>query len=304
MPDFGSQEYWDERFTKDGTPFEWLQSPQFLHGAASHWMKPENLRRAEVLHIGCGTSDLGHLLCKSVLEPRQIHNVDFSQAAIDAGSRREKELLEARDSDLKGTENRHDGVFTPEPLQAMRWSCLDLLSLHSTLDLMEQQEEAGKLFDLILDKGTSDNIAMAPIASIRLPYPLSVNGWTRGILQSGVTQTADIHPLHVLAVHLAALARPKTGKWISISYSEDRFPFLPPYPHTVSHGLLPDSVIKAGFPHPSQLWRLETKERIDLPDEGETLAHRKKRLSSGVVHRPKLSHWLYVLVRTQTLVTY
>lgn len=302
MPEFGSQEYWETRFTKDDTPFDWLQSVHFMRDAAYYWLGSENLRGSQVLHIGSGTSDCSPLR-EMVVEPRQIHNVDFSQAAINAGSRREKELLDGRYFEMVNSENKHDSVLIPESSRAMLWSCLDLLSLNSTLDLMEQQEEVG-LFDLALDKGTSDSIALLPHPSLRLPYPLSVNGWTRGILQSSVSQNMDVHALHVLAVHLAALTRPKTGKWIVISYSEDRFPFLPPYPHTTSHGLLSDSVLKAGFPHPSQLWRLEAKERIGLPDEGETLAQRKKRLSSGVVFRPQLSHWLYVFVRTDTLVTY
>ena len=42
-----------------------------------------------------------------------------------------------------------------------------------------------------------------------------------------------------------------------------------------------------GFPDPAQLWILEHKKAVEAPPEGGVEA----------VHRPKVSHWLYVLVR-------
>lgn len=300
MPDFGSQSYWDERFDRDAEPFDWLLPPRMFVDFATRWVEAERLKKAEILHIGCGTSDCS-VLAGLVDEPRQVHNVDFSQAGIDAAASRERELAQKKAVDLIEAENKHDSVHSPEIASTMRWSCLDLLSLPATMDLMEQQLEANGLFDLVLDKSTSDSIACAVPPAVSLPYPLSINGWTRGISQSGMQQRSSIHPLHLLAVNLAALTRPRTGKWIAISYSEDRFPFLPPYPQTMSHGLLLDDIVKAGFPHPSQLWRLEAKQRVVVE---ESLTNRRKRLSTGVTHRPEVAHWLYVMIRTDTLITY
>ena len=306
MPEFSSHEYWEARFQQDGTPFDWLIPAQALCEITSDWVDSASLKQAEVLHIGCGTSD-SSALRQLVKEPVQVHNVDYSQAAVDAAVAREREVLEAEDQSehvLAEAEDKQDSLQQPKPPRGMRWSCLDLLSLNSALSLMDQQAEAGKLFDLVLDKSTSDSMACGSDIPLRLPYLLSVNGWTRGILQSGVAQSADVHPLHVLAVHLAALTRPSTGKWIAVSYSEDRFPFLPPYPQSESHGFLPDSMIKAGFPHPHQLWSLESKEKIDLnARKEETLAERKKRLTTSPIRRPQVSHWLYVMARTEALVT-
>ena len=300
---FASREYWESRFTREASPFDWLVPAQNLREIALEWIEDSASKAMEVLHIGCGTSDASALR-ELVGDPRQIHNVDYSRAAIDAAVVREDELISKADQTWTETKDKHDSVQQSTAPQKMRWSCLDLLSLDSAFCLLEQQSETGNLFDLVLDKSTSDSIACGSDIHVSLPYPLSVNGWTRGIRQSGVAQSAEVHPLHVLAVHLAALTRPKTGKWIVVSYSEDRFPFLPPYPQSASHGFLPDSVIQAGFAHPRQLWRLEAKEKIDLNvKREETLAERKKRLTSRTVHRPQVSHWLYVLVRTDALVT-
>ncbi|KAK3691564.1 hypothetical protein LTR37_018573 [Vermiconidia calcicola] len=309
MPDFSSHGYWEARFSKDSTPFDWLLPARRLCDIALDWTDEARVKGADVLHIGCGSSE-SSALRELVEEPSQVHNVDYSRAAIDAAMSREDELLEQEQQevpapdDLEMTKNKHDSVQYRESSRKMRWSCLDLLSLDATLTLLDQQAEAGRLFDLVLDKSTSDSVASGSGVPLQLPYPLSINGWTRGIASSGVSHLAEIHPLHVLAVHLAVLTTPKEGRWIAISYSDARFPFFPPMPHSAEQGFLPDSVLKAGFPHPSQLWTLEAKEKIDTRGNwDETLAERKKRLQSGQMRRPQPSHWLYVLKRTEVMVT-
>ena len=306
MPSFASQQYWDERFSKDSSAFDWLISAAALRDVATGWIPAKVLLDAEILHIGCGTSD-ANVLREMVRSPEQVHNVDYSAAAVEAGRAREQEVLvkEAEAEPLVDMTDSVQDKFRTESLTppSMRWSCLDLLSFYATLSLAEQQPERGKMYDLILDKSTSDSIACGSDVRLQLPYPLSINGWTRGILASGVVDHADVHPLHILAVHLAALTTPRTGRWIAISYSDGRFPFLPPYAQSASHGFLPDSAIKAGFPHPNQLWKLEAKERIEPRAEEETLAQRRKRLKEGTVHRPQIAHWIYVLVRTDVVIT-
>ncbi|EGP84137.1 unnamed protein product [Zymoseptoria tritici ST99CH_1A5] len=305
MPDFASHDYWDTRFTKDRTPFDWLIPATALRDVATDVVDDADaLHNAQVLHIGCGTSDAS-ILRDMVENPAQVHNIDFSSAAIEAASERETNILSKSKAPDVTNVSQDQEQWVQSKLTNMRWSCMDLLSLDSTLDLLQrQEEEAGRLFDLVLDKSTSDSISCGANRLIYLPYPLSPNGWTRRILQGGAHHSAEVHPLHVLAVHLAALTTPKSGRWVVISYSEDRFPFLPPLPHSASTGLLDDSTIQAGFTHPNQLWTLETKEKIDLDaNRDETLAQRRKRLSAGVVHRPKITHWLYVLRRTEALVT-
>ncbi|KAK3703934.1 hypothetical protein LTR37_014152 [Vermiconidia calcicola] len=288
MPDFSSHGYWEARFSKDGTPFDWLLPVRRLCDIAWDWTDEAHLRNADILHIGCGSSE-SSALRKLVEEPSQVHNVDYSRAAIDAAMSREDELLEEEQQE----------VLAPDFLEMAKNK-----HNNATLTLLDQQVEAGRLFDLVLDKSTSDSVASGSGVPLQLPYPLSINGWTRGISVSGVSQSAEIHPLHVLAVHIAALTTPKEGRWIAVSYSDARFPFFPPMPHSAEQGFLPDSVLKAGFPHPSQLWKLEAKQKIDTRENwDETLAERKKRLQSGQMRRPQLSHWLYVLKRTEVMVT-
>lgn len=323
MPDFSQQAYWDTRFITDPAPFDWLLPANALCAIARDMIDdPPALEKAEILHIGCGTSDAS-VLRALVREPEQVHNVDYSEAGVEAGERREQEVLRAEAEEgadgeeelLGGDEKKHDSasfqdIIKPSSTATMRWSCMDLLSLQSTLALLhhqQQQRSARKLYDLILDKSTSDSISCGKDISLPLPYPLSINGWTRRLLNSGTSTTGAVHPLHLLAVHLAALTTPRTARWIAISYSEDRFPFLPPFPQSHGSGMLDDGVIKAGFPHPHQLWRLERKERVEInegkAEEEETLSERRKRLSMpGYVHRPRVSHWVYVLRRTEAVV--
>ncbi|KXT12279.1 hypothetical protein AC579_5665 [Pseudocercospora musae] len=305
MPDFASQEYWNGRFTKDPKPFDWLLPAKVLFDISKEVIEKVELKEPAILHIGCGTSESHPLrTLPGIQHPKQILNVDYSQPAIHAASKREQELLaDEHVQSLLEPGAKHDSVQQSELPPSMGWSCIDLLSLHSALSLLHLSMNAGKLFDIVLDKSTSDSIACGPAVDTTLPYPLSINGWTRRISGSGTAQLASVHPLHILAVHLAALTRPRTGRWIVVSYSEDRFPFVPPFPATVSNGLLADDIIKAGFPHPHQLWRLEAKEQIDPEERNESLAERKKRIASGYVHRPRVSHWLYILRRTDALVT-
>ncbi|KAF2161155.1 hypothetical protein M409DRAFT_28483 [Zasmidium cellare ATCC 36951] len=331
MPDFSQQSYWDTRFAADQTPFDWLLPAQALCTIARDMMDDEAaLENAEILHIGCGTSD-SSVLRTLVRDPEQVHNVDYSESGVEAGEEREREVLrtEGREVKVKGgegegaellgdgeDEKKHDSasfqeIIKPPPSRTMRWSCMDLLSLQSTLGLLHHQltpsptRPKGKLYDLILDKSTSDSISCGQDIPLPLPYSLSINGWTRRLQGSGTSTTGSVHPLHLLAVHLAALTTPRTARWIAISYSEDRFPFLPPFPQSHGAGMLDDGVIKAGFPHPYQLWELERKERVEVGkgEEEETLSERRKRLSMpGYVHRPRVSHWVYVLRRTKAVV--
>ena len=305
MPDFSSQEYWDARFAKDPKVFDWLVPAKVLHDIAAEVIDKTDLEEPQILHIGCGTAD-SYSLRSLVKHPKHVLNIDYSEAAIQAASKREQELLASAHIESllapPDSAGKHDSVQDAEPAPPMRWSCKNLLSLHSALSLLGTQQDEGQLFDIILDKSTSDSISCGQDVQLSLPYPLSINGWARRVLGSGTSQLRDVHPMHVLAVHLAALTRPGTGRWIVISYSEERFPFLPPFPTTAANGMLPDDVIQAGFTHPHQLWRLEAKEQINLDEGNETLAERKKRLSLGYVHQPRVSHWLYIMRRTDALV--
>ena len=118
MPDFASPEYWDNRFEKDSKPFDWLVPATVLRDVTQDMIEAELLQKAEILHIGAGTSDC-FVLRDLVSNPEQIHNVDYSDPAVAIGQTRERELLikedeKDRDLDLlEITDNKHDSVQQP-----------------------------------------------------------------------------------------------------------------------------------------------------------------------------------------------
>jgi len=104
-----------------------------------------------------------------------------------------------------------------------------------------------------------------------------------------------VHPLHILAIHLALVTRPG-ARWIALSYSANRFPFLPSYKSGISaeeyDSSLPADVIARGLPDPSKLWTLVEREPVPSaygPKEGD--------LRDGVA-QAAWKHWIYVLERT------
>ncbi|KAF1956228.1 hypothetical protein CC80DRAFT_593699 [Byssothecium circinans] len=324
-PSFGSMDYWNNRFTSNSNPFEWLEAPNaldpFLVAALDEAKDPE----PQILHIGCGTSLLSYHLRAHVEKPQQVHNLDYSEVAIKIGRKREAELL--RDVDIRrvSTTNANEG----EKASVMRWSSANLLDHTSLLKACKPSA-----YSVIVDKSTSDCIACSDDVYVPLPYHITTS--SRSTKPSRTTTSSEpIHPLHILAIHLAFIAKPG-AKWIACSYSMDRFPFLKPpvqepalepvfgeskvvnAPSTASatnsgsgdsNGYqnpeddvdldddlddIPSSITDAGLPDPRTLWRLHGKYEIEPPP-----AESPERTSDGrVVHRPKVLHWVYVLERT------
>jgi hypothetical protein len=98
-----------------------------------------------------------------------------------------------------------------------------------------------------------------------------------------------VHPLHVLAVHLAFVTKPGAS-WIALSYSPGRFQFLEPGLGENLDEALPPGLLKQGFPDTSALWKLEGMAEVE---GGEELADQGR-----LVHRPKIVHYLFTLRRT------
>ncbi|KAF2084487.1 hypothetical protein K490DRAFT_49130 [Saccharata proteae CBS 121410] len=277
-PPFSTLEYWDERFTENSSAFDWLLPPNSLDAPIVQALNSCKGDKPTIMHIGCGTSVLSLHLRAHVEDPQQIHNVDFSRAAIELGARWEQQLSEANDRPQKSSEDTK--------LPRMRWSVADLLSLPSIIDLSLDGSEK---YDVIVEKSTSDAVACGEDVSIPLPYPLR-SVWHFD--SSFPKRSGLVHPCHILAAHLAFLSKPG-ATWIAISYSSNRFPFLPPYPSSNEEGRLSQEIVANGFPHPATLWNLVRKEQVEAPDAKANGEH-----DENFVHRPKVSHWLYVLVRT------
>jgi EEF1A lysine methyltransferase 4 len=309
QPSYGEQSYWEERFTANPTPFEWLEAPTVLDPYLASALKETGDSDAQLLHIGCGTSHLSHHLRSHVEDPRRIHNVDYSNAAVAIGRAREAQLFARQQTNETST---------------MRWSATNLLDHASLLSACQPTS-----YSVIVDKSTSDSVACSDDVHVPLPYHVTTS--KGAFSRTDMSKSFEpIHPVHILAVHLALLAKPK-ARWVSLSYSEDRFPFLPKdsapassesfhdSPDTqpssspasecdeAGHGDntpdneslagdlddIPQEIIKKGFPNPSRLWRLVGKHEVEPPPE-DTQSHG----GLSQAHRPKVFHWVFVLERT------
>jgi hypothetical protein len=346
-PSFGSQEYWDKRFTANPTPFEWLEAPTVLDPHIIDALRETELSEPQLLHIGCGTSLLSYHLCAHVKDPEQIHNLDYSDVAVKLGREREVEIFMAgtppseenaqqRNPTINGSSVKpRQGTVEPNQEKVpntsasssssyMRWSSANLLDHISLLQVCQTSA-----YSIVVDKSTSDSIACSDDLYVPLPY--HVMAASAQSTEINVTESPEpLHPLHVMAVHLALVTKPR-GRWISLSYSMDRYPFLqlpasesangssqPAQPTaSVSQASqhsnhadgddatsdnevsldadlrpVPGKSINENFPDPSTLWTLVGK--FDIEPQVTPEASN----GNGTTHRPKVPHWIYVLERT------
>jgi hypothetical protein len=282
-PSYGSQEYWEQRFACETHPFEWLEAPHvidsYLFDALGAFKEPY----PQLLHIGCGTSMLSCHLQTMVQIPCQVHNVDYSENAIRLGKEREIELYNAKrnDNDCNSTNSR----------ASMRWDAVDLLDHTSLLKACKSGE-----YSIIVDKSTSDCIACADDVDTPLPFQIGVRSAEFAVTDFELIQMSEpIHPLHVMAVHLALVTKPG-ARWIALSYSDDRFPFV--------NGLYTSRPHFPGFPDTSKLWKLLDKRVVESDSEREGSEDSSSSGSSGngenqITYRPKIFNWVYVLERTE-----
>ena len=331
-PSFGSQQYWDARFTSNSHPFEWLEAPTVLDPYLTSALHEVREERPEILHIGCGTSLLSFHLREHVKDPEQIHNLDYSDVAVQVGRKREVELYDVKEQGTKKEESESKACSSPTgksthanestnndrdeqpkslpsqptpadplPKKYTRWSAADLLSHTSLLAVCKPAT-----YPIIIDKSTCDSIACADDIYVPLPYPVSTSSpsctpETRSS-HSQLSQSPEpIHPLHILAIHLALVAKPG-ARWISLSYSQDRYPFLHRGAASAGSGEgnrelhddiddIPKRIIESGLPDPGTLWTLVGKHEIEVPQQLPP---------SGLqtTHQPRLLHWVYVMQRT------
>jgi EEF1A lysine methyltransferase 4 len=308
-PPFAALSYWEDRFKNNQDPYDWLQPATILDTAITEALSATEQVSPRILHIGCGTSQLSFHLRGHVQDPRQIQNTDFSSEAVEWGRRKEKEMFgfEVDHDDDAEAQGLADN-FEPRPggsksafesqleMPMTLWtqtSLLDLQSVVATCSLGAYQ--------VVVDKSLCDAVACSSDAKIDLPYFLYMDTAEGKGKASNSTdcinlEKASVHPLHLLGTHLALLT-PPGARWIALSYSEQRFPFLQGshYAPKISMGeydfTIPKEVLAKGFPDPSKLWRLLSKEPIppmysaSKPDE-------------DGVHRPPSRHWVYIMERT------
>ncbi|KAF2828483.1 hypothetical protein CC86DRAFT_380416 [Ophiobolus disseminans] len=289
LPSYGSQEYWNKRFTTEPEPFECLEAPDtldpFLRGALNRSDDPN----PELLHIGCGTSML-LIICKPSFRSPSAYIIwtNWMSQSNWAISKRK--------------------------------SCATMnASRTSKVAVRPLNVGAGMLSICWTTNRSSVHVR------IRLPYAVDV--WSEGPTNMDLRRSPEpVHPLHILAVHLALVSKPRAW-WIALSYSGDRFPFvdglyssrphLPGFPDTgtlcvsiyaysgvacftaayVTGGYifaLFDSLYQSTnfflnylLSHMFTLWKLLDTREIQSEKEPTVDIN-----GNRVIHRPKTSHWV------------
>lgn len=260
-PSFGSQDYWDQRFTTNAAPFDWLSAPDALDPLITEALTSANEPEPQILHVGCGSSLLSQHLKIHVKHARQVHNVDYSSVVVDAERKRE---VDAASGDV--------GACT-------RWDAVDLLDHGSLLEVC-----AVGTYSVVVDKSTSDAVSCADDVVCSLPYAVTTQACTASVPVVDIEpKELSVHPLHLMAVHLALVTKPG-ARWIALSYTAERYPFL----EGEATGTDEDGTSDAGIPDPRLLWTVVDKQQIEAKEEA----------IDGVTHRPKVYHWVYILQRT------
>eukprot|EP01012_Entosiphon_sulcatum_P031636 TRINITY_DN4027_c0_g1_i1.p1 TRINITY_DN4027_c0_g1~~TRINITY_DN4027_c0_g1_i1.p1 ORF type:complete len:229 (-),score=40.08 TRINITY_DN4027_c0_g1_i1:86-772(-) len=116
MPEYGKNDYWDERYKANDTTFDWYVSYEPLKEIMAPFLKPDS----KILMIGCGNSRLSAQLYDAGFP--LITNIDISDVVITQMKSRYKDL------------------------DKMEWIKMDATQLTFP--------EA--CFDLVIDKGTTD----------------------------------------------------------------------------------------------------------------------------------------------------
>lgn len=303
-PEYASEEYWNKFIESKSEAFDWLLESSTVFSIVKDIIS-EHAAPTGLLHVGFGNSDLTWNLPRLVEHASQVHNVDFAESAVSRGMQEEEQQISKKKRDDRIDEVwESEGPGTEESMTScpsnsnarMRWSQVDLLSLESIDSTFSFRNEDSKdRYSLVIDKSTSDSVALGPDLSVNIPYRLSTNILT----DESTSKTIKIHPVNLLAVHLAALTIPSEGRWVAISFSEDRFPFLPKEIHSKQEDEDEEleEVVNSGFPDPRSLWRLEKKWSVAAPPEAE-------HLNEPTAFRPEVLRWIYVLVRTEKLLSF
>lgn len=254
-PSYDEEQYWDEKFTRADDIFEWLGSGDVLLEAARKYCLSQKAERPpQILHLGAGTSTLCLDIARDLqriypkveksLIAESISNVDFSQIALNISKKQ----------------------ATQDGLDGMQYIKVDL---RDWADISSKQLFSERnLFDIIIDKSTSDAISTNAKISLKAVYQASLCPFF--FVQSD-NDYSLLDPLDVVATHLAALSKPGCI-WAVLSYSANRFDFL-----TCNSSIS------------QRYWTVVSKQHIEVP------------CSSANPHAPAIYHYFYQLQRNSDI---
>ncbi|RDX51021.1 hypothetical protein OH76DRAFT_341288 [Lentinus brumalis] len=270
-PDYELQSYWNARFENEHH-FEWLGdgSDTILPYVRSYLSKSRASGQSSpshpsrLLHIGAGTSSLAERIRELYKDTygheaneEAIVHTDFAENLVARMQERESSLA-------KGS-----------PGKGMLWLCVDIMQWGDVQGaLASGGEDAQGVFDVVVDKSTSDAISCREDAVLtskdRCLHP-AFNEY----LAAHKGQTINLAPVEILAVHLASLVHPG-GLWVALTFSSNRFAFLSS----------PEATNPTMSPRASQYWLVEDIKTIDAPTGME-----------GSGYAPVVQHYVFLLRR-------
>ncbi|XP_068663527.1 uncharacterized protein [Aristolochia californica] len=123
---YGEPSYWDKRYSKDSTPFDWYQKYPALAPLFQLYL----LHRHRVLLVGCGNSTLGEDMVKDGYQ--DVVNIDISSVVIEAMGKKYKDYPQLK---------------------------------YIEMDVRDMSAFESDSFDAVIDKGTLDSLMCGPNAS-------------------------------------------------------------------------------------------------------------------------------------------
>ncbi|KAI0824988.1 hypothetical protein BC628DRAFT_1320827 [Trametes gibbosa] len=270
-PDYELQSYWQKRFV-DESHFEWLGDGKetilphiraYLLGQQST-SGGKSSTPARLLHIGAGTSSLSERLRELYIDvygndvdERQIVNADFVEELVEG--KRKAEEVRAGNSLRKG----------------MQWVCADALNWPDLHRLVESDSD---LFDMVIEKSTSDAISCGEDVSFgQASTSAGLHPAFSKYLETHPEKVINFSPVEVFAIHLASLVRPG-GLWVALTFSSNRFPFL-----SLSENC------ERMSPRGADYWSLERVVAADAPTGAQKDVHAPAVQHSVCLIRRKLS---------------
>jgi|ERR1711903_41477 len=118
MAQYGREDYWNDRYTKDTEPFDWYQRYEGIKATLDRYVQPAH----KVLMVGAGNSRLSEELYDA--QVKSIVNIDISEVCVNAMKAKHEDKVE------------------------MQWQLMDVKDLAFPPNH----------FDVVIDKGTMDSI--------------------------------------------------------------------------------------------------------------------------------------------------
>ncbi|WWC88862.1 uncharacterized protein L201_003777 [Kwoniella dendrophila CBS 6074] len=265
--DFSSAEYWSKRFENENS-FEWLISDEKLLPFIEEYLpSSEGIdERFNILHFGSGTSSLG----SSIQNHCKNSNCDNK--------------IQVYDSDYVQTPSSSSS--SSSSTSTVPFLLMDILSLKSIKENTPKDINLNK-WDLIIDKSTCDAISCGSSLSPSNLFPSKE--------EEEEEEDEDMISHHEEPVNRLLYNLSKTiikgGKWLSISYSSNRF-------HIDNNNNSENRNEGNALMVQQYGWKLIEKKLISttyLPN-GKSIKDFKTG-KERIVHEPETGVWLYVLER-------